>query len=228
MYRISVKELIEFRRKSPRSKKSMANSFKKRAAPVKNPEVKGGGGDYWISCTSTIYDVIKHDDISQFDVKIETLRRKTEENPNKRTKVMFQRNVEILEKFKTFNLRILKPTGKIKHLRLLKDMKVISINGVPIYVNPTVVYQFEEDDELFIGAIWLIPQINGLNRDELTLCCETLYAFLKTHFSHTHLISDFFCVVIDAYNAQHISQNMIRENSYNLVLQRTIDEIVSL
>ncbi|MBA4304443.1 MAG: hypothetical protein C0424_09485 [Sphingobacteriaceae bacterium] len=228
MYRISVKELIDFRRKTARTKKSMANSFKKRVAPVKNPEVKGSGGDYWISCTSTIYDVIKQDDISQYDVKIEILKRKTEENQNERTKVMYQRNANILEKFKTFNLRKLKPSGKIEQLGLLKEMKIITINGVPIYVNPTLVFQFEEDDQLLIGAIWLIPQINGLNRDELTLCCETLYAFLKTHYSHTHLISELFCVVIDAFNAQHISYKKIRTNNYNLVLQETIDEIVSL
>lgn len=228
MYRISVKELIEFRRKSPRSKKSMANSFKKRAAPVKNPEVKGGGGDYWISCTSTIFDVIKHDDTSQYDIKIEKLRRKTEENPNKRTKEMFQRNAKILETFKSFDFRKLKPNDKIEPQRVLKDMRVISINGVPIYINPTMVFQFVEAEKLQIGAIWAIPQINGLQKDELILCCETLYAFLKTHYSHTHLISEPHCVAIDVVNIKHMSYMEIRNNENNFVLHGTIDEIVSL
>jgi hypothetical protein len=62
MEKITVKELVEFNRKSSdKAKKNFANKLKTRPAKQKKSDDKDGGGDYWVTSTSCIYNVIKEE-----------------------------------------------------------------------------------------------------------------------------------------------------------------------
>ena len=121
MQKITVKELVEFRRKSTdRSKRNFAQKLKTRLPKEKKESDDEGGGNYWVTSTSCIYQVIKQDNIDLIDDKIIILSDRLQETDNKGTKLMHQRNIDILTSFKDFNYRELLPP---------KDFKIEKITG---------------------------------------------------------------------------------------------------
>ena len=60
MKELSIKDIIDFRGKSDRSKKTFATNLK---LETEKNETEGGG-DYWVSCLSTISNSYKDNDSS--------------------------------------------------------------------------------------------------------------------------------------------------------------------
>src|SRR5690554_5332471 len=113
MKKITIKNLVEFRRKNERSRFTYVKSLKKE----KKKSEDGSGGDYWISCLSTIRNVFKTDNYELIDEKIEILFDKIKLIDNKRVKLQFQKNINILNSFKDFDFKHLKPTTDVKFLK---------------------------------------------------------------------------------------------------------------
>ena len=96
--KITGKQLIDFKRKSSKSKATFINNFK-----IPEKKASSGGGDYWISCLSAIRIFFKDYNIDIIDRKIEVLHDKISSHDNKRIKDQFKRNLDILENFKEYD-----------------------------------------------------------------------------------------------------------------------------
>jgi len=106
MQKITIKELVDFRRKTTESgRKSFAHKLKTRRGKEKSEEDENsGGGDYWVTSTSCIYNVFKHDKSDFYENKIAELATKLGAADDKRIKSMHQRNIDILNNFKDFHM----------------------------------------------------------------------------------------------------------------------------
>nr|BFF39375.1 hypothetical protein BACY1_11800 [Tenacibaculum mesophilum] len=227
MEKIRVVELIDFRNKSDKRKKSFAFKLKNREAKIKTETKETGGGNYWVTSTSCIYNVFKYEKKELYDVKTEELFSKYNDSEDRRIKSMYQRNIDILNSFIDFDLENLKPNSEIKYEKIPKSYKVFRINELPIYVNPSVIYTFEEKGISKIGALWLVPKLYGFKKSELGMFCEILYSFLVRNYSDNYQISEEFSIVVDTFNAQEINYKELKEGEIPFLVNKTIDEINS-
>ena len=229
MQKIRVKELVEFRRKSTeRGKRNFAQKLKTRSPKEKKESDDDGGGDYWVTSTSCIYQVIKQDNIDLIDDKIVDLSGRLQEADDKRSKLMHQRNIDILISFKDFNYRELLPPKDYKIEKISGGQTTIILKQFPIVVKPQIIFSFERKDKKEIGAIWLIPQKVGFKKPELGMFSEMLFRFLHENYSEHYQIAPDYCSAVDTFNNQKITYYDLQSGNIVHLIEKTLDEINKL
>jgi len=206
MQKITIKELVDFRRKSSdNGRKNFAYKLKNREVKEKiDGDESSGGGDYWVTSTSCIYNVFKYNKNEFYDLKINELTTKFEAAEDKRIKSMYQRNIDILSNFKDFHIEAIRPSKILKFETVQKVHTVLHIDEFPLYINPSLLFSHERNGKNELGAIWLVPQLYGFKKAELGMFCEILYKFLLKNYSDNYQISDDFCFAIDTFSAQKV------------------------
>lgn len=228
MEKITIKELVDFRRKSDKNKKkSFASKLKTRKAKEKK-EDKTGGGNYWIISSSCILNVFKTDDPNYYDEKIDEVSEKLRVTEIKNTKIMYQRNIDILTAFKDFDFSDLKPTQDLKYEKVVRSSTIITIKGFPLYINPDALFSFNIKGKDKMGALWLIQQQDGFSKSELGMFCEALYRFLVNNYGNNFQISEEFCVVIDTCGAQRITYSEMLNGGSTFLIDETLEEIKTI
>lgn len=229
MEKITIKELIEFRgRPSGKLKNNFAFKLKTRKPKEKLEDAKDSGGNYWSISTSSIYNTFKSGKDEYYDLKIDDVILRQATTGSDKDKVMYQRNLDILNNFKEFDLHHLRPLDIINFETVHKEQKIILINNIPIYINPSLVFCFERNGKKEIGAIALIPQLGGYQKSQLGMFCEMLYKFLHKHYSNEYQIAEDFCIAIDTYNAQKVIYVELLTGKIPRLVDITVDEIKSL
>ena len=229
MEKISVKELIEFREKSSgKAKNNFGFKLKNRKAKEKNDDSKDSGGDYWVISTSSIYNTFKYGKDEYYDEKINDVVSRQNKTESDNQKVMYQRNLDVLYNFKEFDLHHLRPLDIENFHSVHKEQKIISVSSLPIYINPSLVFSFERNGMKEIGAVALIPKLNGYKKSELGMFCEMLYKFLHKHYANDYKIAEDFCIAIDTFNAQKIIYIELTTGQVPRLIDSTIDEIKSI
>lgn len=224
MKKISIKDVVDFRRKSPRSKQSFALNLKlsKEKANTK------GGGNYWISATTAVSKSYKISDIQPIIDKKDKLAEKHEETNYRGTKVMYKRNIEILNTFEKFDFDKWRPSKEIKFLRKHKDYSVLTINGLDIQVEPNHIFSLKKDNIEEIGAIWFIAKLDGLKKEELGMFTDILYRYLHLYYSEKYTISPQYCIAVDLVNGFDINYLQLKKGKIEKILDSTINEIRKL
>lgn len=222
MENVTIKELVDFRRRSERSKKTFANNLKQRQKSDNNGS---GGGDYWVSCLSAISNVFKYNDTNLLDEKIELLIEKIEQTEIKRIKIQFQRNIDIISNFEDFDFQDIKPNSDLAFHRKPTIKSVIDIKGFPIQAKPNHVFSFSINNSEEVGAVWFIAKLHGYNKRELGMFADILYRYLGKHFSNDFFVNTSFCIAIDVYNGQKVSYEDIENGKIPILIEKTIEEI---
>ena len=228
MQKITIKELVNFRRKSDKTKRTFAYKLKFRKPKEKTEIDSDGGGDYWITSTSCIYNVFKYNKKEFYDSKIDELHSKYEISEDKRIKSMYQRNIDILISFKDFELADLKPSHSIKFEKVAKAYKILTVKDFPLFVNPSLLFSYEKNGKIELGALWLIPQLEGFSKVELGMFCEVLYRFLIKNFSADYQVSQDYCIVIDTFNAQKLTYKELIKGNTPFLIDIILNEIKEL
>lgn len=179
MEKVTVKKLIEFRGKNTRTKITFVNNLKKE----KMNSDDSSGGDYWISCLSTIRNSFKYDNLDLLEEKINILIDKIKVSETKRIKDQFQRNIDIINNFKDYDLQHLKPNTDLTFLKQPKSQAILDINGLPIEAKPCHIFSFSENNSEEIGGVWFVAQLKGFNKSELGMFTDILFRYLSKHYS---------------------------------------------
>jgi hypothetical protein len=224
MKKLSIKSIIEFSRKSDKSKMNFATAVKIDKAKVDTE----GGGDYWISCLSAISNSFKTNNLESIIDKRCELEEKYGETEFKKTKTMYKRNIDILYNYEDFDLKKWKPSKKIKLLKKHKDDSILTIKGLQVQVIPHHVFTFQKNDVEEIGAIWFIAKLDGYRKDELGMFADILYRYLRTHFSKDYILNSKYCIAVDVFNNFEVSYSQLEKREMPLTLNSTLDEIKKL
>lgn len=224
MKKISIKDVIDFRRKSPKSKQSFALNLKLSKEKVKTED----GGNYWISTTSAVSESYKISDIQPIIDKKDILAEKHEETDYRLTKLMYKRNIEILDTCEKFDFNKWKPSKEIKFLRKHKDYSILTINELDIQVTPNHIFSFKKDHIENIGAIWFIAKLDGLKKEELGMFADILYRYLHLYYSEKYTISPQYCIAVDLVNGFDINYLQLKKGKIEKILDSTINEIRKL
>lgn len=141
---------------------------------------------------------------------------------------MYNRNIEIINNFKEFNILSIRPTYIENFESVPKSHKIIEIESLPIYLNPQLIFKFEENESPKIGALLIASKIGGYAKSDIRIIVEALYHFLLQNFGEKVNISKEYCLVIDSYNASKLSYAEIDQTKINSLLINTLKEIKKL
>lgn len=224
MKKLSVSKLIEFRRKSDRSKKTFVENIKSDKIIVPTE----GGGDYWVTSLSAVCNSFKQGDIELANEKIDELEEKLKRTGRSITKNMYQRNISILEGYKKMDLSKLRPNNKLSPLKKSSANPLLTIKGLQVEAKPSLVYIFGKKGEEKVGAIWFTAKVGGYQIEEVSMFCEVLYRFLRHNYSKQYQLIPKYCVSIEMLSGRSISYSEIEGGSFSRVLNPTLDEINKL
>lgn len=219
MKKLSISKVIEFSRKSEKSRSTFLKQHNKPKPPSK------GGGDYWISCISAVNHAFKNDDNSLITDKIEYLIGEIKNTPHKITKDMFQRNVDILYNFEVFNFSKWISTVQLTFLSKKTENSVIQINNIPIQVKPNHVFTFDDNGKAKIGAISFVSKLEGYKQNELAAFVDANYRYLNINYSNKFTIEPSLCLAIDMTNLNELSYDDIICGNVISLLDNTITDI---
>jgi len=223
MEKITIKKLIEFRRKSDKSRLTLMTNLRKEKAPgIEKP--KDTGGDYWISCISALGKIFLTNDKDFIREKIDYLQTKIDAASDLRTKQRFQKNIDLLVCFEDFDFSSIRPTEKLTYHKKQDDKAILLINDLPLYVNPYHVFSFSNKGINEVGAVWFIAQKNGFTTGELGMFCDVLHRYLVTHFSEDYIINPAYCIAVDIFKCQSINYTHIQSSDIVSFLDSTIEE----
>lgn len=223
MRKLTIKNLVEFRSKGLKGRKSFALSLK-----INKPKPEagsGGGGDYWVSCISAISNAFRSNDTNPISEKRQELEAKIPETDFKITRDMYRRNIQILRNYETIDLKKWRPTKKIELLRKKRDDFTLVIKGLEIQATPQHVFGFEKNSSDEVGAIWFVAKLGGFALEELGMFTEMLYRYLKAHHSKKHIISTRYCIAVDLYGKKEVNYLQLEHGEVDFILGETLDEI---
>lgn len=227
MEKISVKNLIEFRHISEKSKRTFVTNIKKEKKP-KSEDKKDGGGDYWVSCLSALSNVYSTDDTNLIDEKIEDLVERIDAAPDKKTKDRWQQNIDLLYNFGDYDFKSIKPNEDLKFHKKVTAQYIIKIDSLPIESKPHHVFSYSNNGFDEIGAVWFIAKKGGFTKSELGMFCDIMYRYLDTHYSTNYKINPAFCIAIDVFNCQDVSYSQLINGNVSYLLDITIADLKKL
>jgi len=220
MKKVTIKNLVDFRRKTDRTKKTFVNNLKR----DKKLE-DSSGGDYWISCISAISNAFKYENSVLLDEKIKSLKERIKSSEIKRIRNQFQRNIDILASFEDFDFQSIKPKTDLTFHKQPKNKSILDIEGFPIEAKPSHVFSFSENGSDEIGAVWFISKLNGYKKSELGMFADIVFRYLDEIFSEDYYVNPIFCIAVDVFNGQEVNYEAIRNGKIPTLIDKTIREI---
>lgn len=219
MQKLTAKKIIKFRRLPQTRKQTFVNNLKKPLAK------SDSGGDYWISCISAITNACKDNDNKLISSKIDFLLGQHKDKSYKRTKDMYQRNIDILSEFTGYNFTKLKPKKITEFLTRPSAKYVLTVKGLSVEVSPSYVFTYKKEEIDEVGAIWFIAQLNGFKEDELQIYSELLYKYLLSNYSKKYNINPSFCIIVDVVTLQEFKHSKIVSSGTESILNLTISDL---
>lgn len=220
MKKVTVKNLIEFREKNEQTKITFVRNLKK-----DKKKEDSSGGDYWISCLSAIRNCFKENDETLLNDKIQLLIKKIKVTEIQRIKNQFQRNIDIMENFKDFDIQNLKPNADLNFLKQPKLKSLLDIKSLPIEAKPCHIYTFSENGSEEIGGIWFIAKLNGFKQSESGMFVDILYRYLDKHYSKDFFVNPEYCIAIDLFKGREIKYSELENGRFPILIDSTIEEL---
>lgn len=196
---------------------------------MKKPiEKSDSGGDYWVSCVSTITSACKNNNTKLIDDKIDFLQSQYKASSFKRTKDMYQRNIDILSGYRDYDFTKLKPKKVSELLTRPNPKHILSIKGLSVQVSPTHVFTYKNDKTAEVGAIWFVAQLNGFKNDELEIFSELLNKYLLANYSKKYTINSNFCITVDIVTKKELKYSKIERTGIDSTLDAALIELKAL
>lgn len=224
MIKISINKIIEFRRKSPNSRRTFLDNLKK----IKPKAEKGSGGDHWTHSISVINNIFESGNSNLLKEKRNLLIDKHNATSYPVPKLMYKRNIDILTKFETFRFSRIKPNQKLNFLHKSRDKSYLSVKGLTIQVKPSQVFTFVESRTEKISAVWFVAKIDGYEIEELGIFVDALYLYLKSNYSKEFEIDPEYCTVVDAITLDVVNYAQLTSGRVPRLLNSTLDSMGKL
>lgn len=223
---ITISQLIEFSRSSQRRQRNFADKYFNHDIEQKKSTSKGGG-NYWIRSLSAIRNSFFESDSTLIDDKINEINLIYGDTASKITKIMYDRNLDILYNYQEEDFSELKPSTDLVYLKKPKKPS-ISINGLRLKVNIDHLFSYEDQGTLKLGAIWFVAKLGGYEKSELGVFNEALYSFLNEKYSDEYSIDPDFVWVMDVEGKAVVNHKMLTRGEVNSLIDKTTNELRQL
>lgn len=225
MENVSISKLVEFRRKTERSKRTFAEKLYQLEVANKSDD---GGGDYWVRSLSAINKAYLNNNNQFIHDKIEDITDDLQNTTVNKTKTMYERNLQILHNFEEIDFIDLIPVAEFEFLEKQAKKANFDVNEFPIKIKFNQLYSFNENDTKFLGGILFVAKLGGYTKDELGIFAEAFFRYLKQKYSNGYEISKNNVKVIDVFTMNEVTFDMLENGEVPKFLESTIDAIKNL
>ncbi|WP_437372115.1 hypothetical protein [Maribacter litoralis] len=225
MEKVTVKDLVDFKRKSDRAKKTFAQKIKTREV---KPKGDGGGGNWWSTSLSAIGNTFKTGDKDEISKKIEDLNDRYNSTDVKLTKMQYTQNIEVLQSMLDYDFEQIRPEQEFSSVKSIYEQKMIEISGFPVQAWPTSVFSFKENDEIYIGSVWFVTNKYPFKDSELGMYAEMLYRFLSKWYSTKFKVNPSYCIAVEPKRGAQVNYKMIEDGKVISILDKTLLEIKNM
>ncbi|WP_294332615.1 hypothetical protein [uncultured Chryseobacterium sp.] len=223
MKNIRVKDLIIFRSLSERRQITFVSNLQKEK--IVKDEDEGSGGNYWVRSISALNNAFRENDNTFIKEKINDILNDYNPKLDNRTKVKYDRNLQILHNYEDFDFRSITPSGEIEILLKVRKNGVIDVNGLDLKVETHHIYAFDSDNKTYLGAVLFAVQKGGYKLDELGIFAEAIFTFLVKNYSEKYIIDPSFIKVIDVMTHEIVDYQMIADGTVASLLNVTVEDI---
>ncbi|GAB4036725.1 hypothetical protein [Spirosoma gilvum] len=220
MKKISVKNIIVFRKKSDKFKKNFLKSLTK--DKVNDSE---SGGNYWVRSISALSNAFRANDNQYIKDKIDDISVDYNSSKRQQTRDMYERNLNILHNYEDFDFSTWHPNKTFQILEKANKKPIIEIDKVPVQVLPNQIFTFTKDKTAYVGAIWFIAKLDRYSKAEFGIFAETLFNYLYNNFSKDYEISPENCLVVDVLNIDEVNYQMVLDGRIPAILKETLKSI---
>ncbi len=221
---ISVTDIVDFRRKSSKSKQTFALNVKFGT----DEDNTDGGGNYWIRSISAINKSYKLNDIQPVIDKRRELINLSQTADSLRKRTNCEDNIEILNTFEDMDFENLRPNSELTFKSKKKEHSLLVLKGVKVKMNPSHIFTFNMNKEENIGAIWFIAKKNGFSMPELGIYSDMLYKYLSARFGRAYPINTQYCIAVDLFHGSSVNYQQLTDRKIRKLLDQTIDELRGL
>lgn len=222
MRKITIDNLIEFRRKKTDSSKFTV-LHKTQEEKVKKPGESGG--HYWVCCISAANNVFKTDDKGYLNLKVEELRKRIDETEHEGSKKRWQQSIEMISNLEDYDFTILKPQTEIKLLKKVSDKSILKIKNLLVEAEPHHVFSYIDNEFEEIGAVWFVAKKDGFQKSELAMFSDIIFRYLTANYTDKFKINPRLCIAVDLFNAQDVNYQELLDGNVNHLLETTIEEV---
>lgn len=219
MKKISVNNIILFRKKSEQSQKTFLQKLTRKS------EIKTeGGGNYWVRSLSAMSKALKSNSTTPIKEKITEILELFNTKLSNQTKDMHQRNLEILHNYEDFDFSKWIPKN-YQILSKTNHKSIIYIDTIPVQILPNQIYSYLNDGIESLGAIWFVAKLVQYTKEELGLFSEALYIYLTNNSDNKFNISPEYCLVVDVLYKKEVNYKMLLDGEITSILNSTLEEI---
>jgi len=228
MKKINVKDLIDFRRRSDRRKKTFVNDLSFINDKQKSIEASIDARDYWVRSLTALSRAFKEGHNSIIAERIQSIVEAYKPDMIRKTKIMYDRNLQILYNYEDFNFSNLKPTTEIQILEKTRKKGVLIIKDFSIKVLLHQIYSFENEKGLSLGCVLFLAKLDAYKPHELGMFAEAVYNFLDSNYSNRYYVSSKDIRIVDVMTNTNIDYQMVIDGRIPSLLTSTLDEIIKL
>jgi hypothetical protein len=219
--KVSVMELVRFRRLSERSQATFANNLKIPKKP--KSDNSDSGGNYWVRSVSCVSNAFKKNDNKLIQNKIDEITNAYNSAKLERTRTMQKRNLEILYNYINFDFASWWPTDNIQILA--NPQLTLTIKGIPLQVIPSCIFSYENDGEKNVGGLWFVCWLDGFKHDDLGIFSESLFRYLSFLFEKPYKVEPKDCYIVDISTMDRSTYQELLDGKVDPMLEKTINTL---
>ncbi len=218
MNKLTVSSLIDFSRRSDRSKATFVNNLKI------EKEKKKGGGHYWANSLGAVRSAYKQNNLKIITDRVKEMNEGMQVIIDKRKLSRLERNIKLLNGFEAPNIKLWRPNIQ-DFLTTHKDDSILTLKELELKLPECYVFNFGKGEFEEVGAISFVAKSDGFSKAELGMYADTLYRHLKTHFSKDYSVNPKYCLAVDIFSNTDVSYSQIQAGEVDKILVKTISDI---
>lgn len=225
MKNLSIGQIVEFRKKTDRAKRTFVERL---SQPIEEKKTEDGGGDYWVRSMSAINRAYLTSDNQFIKNKIDDINVDLLNSTVNTTKLMYERNLQILHNFEDIDFKDFVPAKNFTFLEKEAKKANFNINDLPVKIKFNQLYTFEDNSINYIGGVLFVAKLRGYSKIELGIYCEAFYRYLRQKYSKNYRISVENIKVVDVITLEEVTFEMLENGSISKQLENTINLIVNM
>jgi len=222
MKELPIKKLIEYNSYSDRRKSTMLGKLQQVESVFSNSK---DARDYWHRSLTAIRKSFKLNDYQFLIDRIKFITDDLSKTTVRTTKIMYERNIQILNNFLEFDYTRLMPSHKVRFIPQTTEVSIISVSGIQLKIHGDDLFSYESNGVVHIGAVWFVASKDGYRNDELAIFVDALYRMLDNNLSDDYIINADYCFVVDAMKKNVLTYSQIMRKPTKSKLDLIASEI---
>jgi len=204
MKELSIKSLIEYNSYSEKRRATMLGKLL-----VDSTFSNDGGRNYWHRSLTAIRKSFKLNDYQFLIDRIRFISDDLSKTTVRTTKIMYERNIQILCNFLEFDYTKLLPLCKVRFMPQTTEVSIINVNGIQLKIHGDDLFSYESNGVKHVGAVWFVASKDGYKNGELAIFVDALYRMLNDNLSEEYKINTDYCLVVDTMKKNILSYSQI-------------------